>query len=100
MFFLKILCVLNKTLNHCFVLRMRRKAVGPMYCVTHVKEPSDLIEKRTGGPVFLAVAAECPIAPCKPRIHDFNNRSFCKKYTKHVDQLDMCAILLKGTLFV
>ena len=39
---------LSKTLNHCFVLRMGRKAVGPMCCVTHVKEssaPSALFEK-------------------------------------------------------
>ena len=41
---------LSKTLNHCFVLRMGRKAVGPMCCVTHVKEPSALIEKRRGSP--------------------------------------------------
>ena len=42
-------CVLE-TLNHCFVLRIRLKAVGPMCCVTHVKEPSALIEKRRGSP--------------------------------------------------
>ena len=39
---------LSKTLNHCLVLRMGRKAVGPMCCVTLVKEPSALIEKRRG----------------------------------------------------
>ena len=33
-------------LNHCFNLRMGRKDVGPMCCVTHVQEPSALIEKR------------------------------------------------------
>ena len=27
-------------MNHCFVLQKGRKAVGPMCCVTHVKEPS------------------------------------------------------------
>ena len=33
------------------VLRMGRKAVGPMCCVTHiVKEPSAPIEKRRGSP--------------------------------------------------
>ena len=36
--------------RHCFVLRMGRKAVGPMGCVMHVKEPSALIEKRRGSP--------------------------------------------------
>ena len=47
---------------------MGRKAVGPMCCVTQVKEPSALIEKRGGSPraVFLAVAAVCAVAPCKP----------------------------------
>ena len=39
-----------KTINHCFVLRMGRKAVGPMCCVKHIKEPSALIEKRRGSP--------------------------------------------------
>ena len=30
---------LSKTLNHnCFVLRMGRKAVGPVCCVMHVKD--------------------------------------------------------------
>ena len=43
---------LSKTLNHCFVLRMGRKAVGPMCYVTHTKDPSALfIEK-------MAVTAE------------------------------------------
>ena len=32
------LVCLSKTLNHCFVLRMGRKAVGPVCCVTHIKE--------------------------------------------------------------
>ena len=37
---------LSKTLNHnCFVLQMGRKAVGPMCCVMHVKEPRTLIVK-------------------------------------------------------
>ena len=44
-----------KTLNHnCFVLRMGRKAVGPVCCVMHVKEPRTLIVKEKGlAPVFL-----------------------------------------------
>ncbi len=51
---------LSKTLNHyCFVLWMGRKAVGPICCVMHVKELSYNL-------VFLAVAAECAAAPCKP----------------------------------
>ena len=37
---------LSKTLNYnCFVLRMGRKAVGPVCCVMHVKEPRTLIVK-------------------------------------------------------
>ena len=38
----------------CFVLRMGRKAVGPVCCVMHVKEPRTLIVKEKGlSPVFL-----------------------------------------------
>ena len=46
---------LSKTLNHnCFVLQMGRKAVGPVCCVMHVKEPRTLIVKEKGfAPVFL-----------------------------------------------
>ena len=41
---------LSKTLNHnCFVLRMGRKAVGPVCCVMHVKEHRTLIVKEKGG---------------------------------------------------
>ena len=49
------LVFLSKTLNHnCFVLRMERKAVGPVCCVMHVKEPRTLIVKEKGlAPVFL-----------------------------------------------
>ena len=37
---------MGKTLNrNCFVLRMGRKAVGPVCCVMHVKEPRTLIVK-------------------------------------------------------
>ena len=40
---------LSKTLNHnCFVLRMGRRAVGPVCCVMHVKEPRTLIVKEKG----------------------------------------------------
>ena len=40
---------LSKTLNHnCFVVWMGRKAVGPVCCVMHVKEPSTLIVKEKG----------------------------------------------------
>ena len=46
---------------------MGHKAVGPMCCVTHVKEPSALITKEKGfTTVFLDVAAVCAVAPCKP----------------------------------
>ena len=51
-----------KTLNHnCFVLRMGRKAVGPVCCVMHVKEPRTLIVKEKGlAPVFLDSHLEHP----------------------------------------
>ena len=48
---------------------MGRKAVAPMCCVTHVKEPSalTLYRKEKGfAPVFTAgLAAYCATAPCK-----------------------------------
>ena len=44
-------CVsLSKILNHCLVLPMGRKALGPMCYVVHVKVPSALIEKRRALP--------------------------------------------------
>ena len=53
---------LSKTLNHnCFVLRMGHKAVGPVCCVMHVKEPRTLIVKEKGlAPVFLDSRLEHP----------------------------------------
>ena len=54
---------LSKTLNHnCFVLlRRRRKAVGPVCCVMHEKEPRTLIVKEEGlAPVFLDSRLEHP----------------------------------------
>ena len=53
---------LSKTLNHnCFVLRMGRKAVGPVCCAMHVKEPRTLIVKEKGlAPVFLDSRPEHP----------------------------------------
>ena len=43
------LCHWARHFNHnCFVLRMGRKAVGPVYCVMHVKEPRTLIVKEEG----------------------------------------------------
>ena len=55
---------LSKTLNHnCFVLRMGRKAVGPVCCVMHVKEPRTLIMKEKGlAPVFLERQPNAPKA--------------------------------------
>ena len=52
----------SKTLNHNgFVLRMGRKAVGPMCCVMHVKEPRTLIVKEKGlASVFLDSRLEHP----------------------------------------
>ena len=57
-----VLVSLGKTLNHnCFVLRMGRKAVGPVCCVMHVKEPRTLIVKEKGlAPVFLDLRLEHP----------------------------------------
>ena len=53
---------LSKTLNHnCFVLRMGRKAAGPVCCVMHVKEPRTLIVKEKGlALVFLDSRLEHP----------------------------------------
>ena len=53
---------LSKTLNHyCSVLRMERKAVGPVCCVVHVKESRTLIVKEKGlAPVFLDLRLEHP----------------------------------------
>ena len=50
------------SLNHnCFVLRMGRKAVGPVCCVMHVKDPRTLIVKEKGlAPVFLDLRLEHP----------------------------------------
>ena len=46
---------------------MGRKVIGPMCCATHVNEPSARIEQEKGfAHVFLTVAAECAVAPCKP----------------------------------
>ena len=56
------LVTLSKTLNHnCSVLPMGRKAVGPVCCVMHVKEPRTLIVKEKGlAPVFLDSRVEHP----------------------------------------
>ena len=53
---------LSKTLNHnCFVLRMGRKAVGPVCCVMHVKETRTLIVIEKGlASVFLDLRLEHP----------------------------------------
>ena len=58
----RVLVSLSKTLHHnCFVLRMGRKAVGPVFCVMHVKEPRTLIMKEKGlAPVFLNLRLEHP----------------------------------------
>ena len=57
-----VLVSLSKTLNHnCFALRMGRKAVGPVCCVMHVKEPRTFIVKEKGlAPVFLDSRLEHP----------------------------------------
>ena len=52
--------LVSNTLNHGFVFRMGCKAVGPVCCEMHEKEPSALIKKRKGFvSLFLVVAAEC-----------------------------------------
>ena len=53
---------LSKTLNNnCFVLRMGRKAEGPVCCVMHVEEPRTLIVKEKGLVlVFLDLRLEHP----------------------------------------
>ena len=57
---------LSKTLDHnCFVLRMGRKAVGPVCCVMHVKEPRTLIVNEKGlAPVFLDSALSSQQGGC------------------------------------
>ena len=58
------LVFLSKTLNHnCFVLRMGRKAVGPVCCVMHVKEPRTLIVKEKGA--CPGVSGFAPWAPSR-----------------------------------
>ena len=56
------LCPWARHFNHnCFVLRMGRKAVGPVCCVMHVKEPRTLIVKEKGlALVFLDLHLEHP----------------------------------------
>ena len=53
---------LSKTLNHnCFVLRMGRKAVGPVCYVMHVKEPRTLNVKEKGAcPGVSGLTANAP----------------------------------------
>ena len=67
---------LSKTLNHnCFVLRMGRKAVGPMCCVMHVEEPRTPIVKEKGlAPVFLDSRLEHPAGWICAR---YNVQIFC-----------------------
>ena len=54
--------LLSETLNHnCFVLRMGRKAAGPVCCVMHVKEPRTLVVKEKGlATAFLDLRLEHP----------------------------------------
>ena len=81
---------LSKTLNHnCFVLQMGRKAVGPVCCVMHVKEPRTLIVKEKGlAPVFLDLRLEHPAGWICARYKSFAC-VFCKymyMYNVHVKQ--------------
>ena len=56
---------LSKTLNHnCFVLRMGRKAVGPVCYVMHVKEPRTLIIVKEKG-ACPCVSGFAPWAPSR-----------------------------------
>ena len=79
---------LSKTLNHnCFVLRMGRKAVGPVCCVMHVKEPRTLIVKEKElAPVFLDSRLEHPAG------------WICARYKSSV--LTTCIIIINYTLLV
>ena len=84
-----VLVYLSKTLNHnCFVLRMGRKAVGPVCCVMHVKEPRTLIVKENGlAPVFLDSRLEHP-AGC-----------ICARYKSSVLLLSILLLYLKNSVF-
>ena len=42
-------CVLEQLNHNCFVLRMGRKAVGPVCCVMHVKITHNTYREREGG---------------------------------------------------
>ncbi len=55
---------LSKALKHLNA-SIGHKAIGPVCCAMHIKEPSYTYHKEKGfAPVFLAVAAECTAAPC------------------------------------
>ena len=49
--------------HNCFVLRMGRKAIGPVCCVMHVKEPRTLIVKEKG--LAPSVSGFAPWAPSR-----------------------------------
>ena len=59
-------CVLNQ--DTFMILRMGHKAVGPVCCVTHEKEPSALSKKRRGLPwcSWSDWQHIVPVAPCMP----------------------------------
>ena len=60
----RALVSLSKTLNHnCFILRMGRKAVGPVCCVMRVKEPRTLYRAREGA--CPGVSGFAPWAPSR-----------------------------------
>ena len=72
-----VLVSLSKTLNHnCFILRMGCKAVGPVCCVMHVKEPRTLIVKEKGA---------CPgVSGFAPRLEHPAGWISCARYKSSV----------------
>ncbi len=59
-------CVLRQdTYHYCFVLQMGRKAVGPVCCAVHVKEPITLIIKTKGSLRSFLGYGWLQIEPCK-----------------------------------
>ncbi len=54
------LCPKARQNHYCCILQIGHKAVGPVCCVMHLREPSALIVKRRGSAAYSATG------PCKP----------------------------------
>ena len=79
---------LSKTLDHyCFVLLMGSKAVGPVCCVLHVKEPNALSAKNSSfcrnekGTVWQQFMPQITLYPFPRGIKVASSREFILKQT-------------------